>query len=99
MNLICKVVNTASISNVIITHADWLTEWGMLRVQACCRHPLSSFSLSHSPFLCLSLSLSLSLSPSLTGEQDANTPFTGQREREREIKTEIKREIERGKER
>ncbi len=77
----------------IIMHADWLTEWGMLR--ACphfliehthtyCLRVHTTHTHTHTLSLSLSLDLSLDLSLSLSGEQGVHTLFIGQRERERE---------------
>jgi hypothetical protein len=40
------VLEEVTLINIIITHADWLTEWGMLRVWACSLSLPTSFSLA-----------------------------------------------------
>ncbi len=100
------------IINIIITHADWLTVWGMLSMPAlsACMCMKLSLSLSHSLSLFLSLSLPPSLFISLWPLNRvrhrpliygcANTLHWSEREREgrREKEREKKREGERERE-
>jgi hypothetical protein len=44
--LLNLVLEEVTLINIIITHADWLTEWGMLRVWTCSLSLPTSFSLA-----------------------------------------------------
>jgi len=99
--------------NIIITDADWLTEWGALRVWACCQSPVrerercACMQLSLSPFLSLSLwpVNRVRTHSSLVRERERERGREGEREREREREREkerdreIERERGRGRER